>query len=117
MSEMALTAEHLVVIGRGRLLADTTVARFIAENTQSYVRIATPQPALLREVLAAEGIQVTDIDGEDGAGALAAHGVDAARVGELAAARGVVVHEIAHRSASLEEAFVQMTGESVEFGR
>jgi ABC-2 type transport system ATP-binding protein len=117
MSEMALTAEHLVVIGRGRLLADTTVARFIAENTQSYVRIATPQPALLREVLAAEGIQVTDIDGEDNAGALAAHGVDAARVGELAAARGVVVHEIAHRSASLEEAFVQMTGESVEFGR
>lgn len=113
MSEMALTAEHLVVIGRGRLLADTTVARFIAENTQSYVRIATPDPARLREVLAAEGIQVTDISD----GALAAHGVDPARVGELVAAHGVVVHEIAQRSASLEEAFVKMTGDSVEFGR
>jgi ABC-2 type transport system ATP-binding protein len=112
MSEMALTAEHLVVIGRGRLLADTTVERFIADNSKSYVRIATPDPARLREALTAEGIQVTDTDD----GALAAHGVDPARVGELAAAHGVVVHEIAQRSASLEEAFVQMTGESVEFG-
>jgi ABC-2 type transport system ATP-binding protein len=110
---MALTAEHLVVIGRGRLLADTTVEQFIADNSKSYVRIATPDPARLREVLTAEGIQVTDTDD----GALAAHGVDPARVGELAAAHGVVVHEIAQRSASLEEAFVQMTGESVEFGR
>jgi ABC-2 type transport system ATP-binding protein len=113
MSEMALTAEHLVVIGRGRLLADTTVERFIADNSKSYVRIATPEPARLREVLTGEGIQVTDTDD----GALAAHGADPARVGELAAAHGVVVHEIARRSASLEEAFVRMTGESVEFGR
>jgi ABC-2 type transport system ATP-binding protein len=113
MSEMALTAEHLVVIGRGRLLADTTVERFIAENSQSYVRIATPEAARLREVLAAEGVQVTD----SGDGALAAHGVDPARVGELVAAHGVVVHEIAQRSASLEEAFVRMTGDVVEFGR
>jgi ABC-2 type transport system ATP-binding protein len=110
MSEMALTAEHLVVIGRGRLLADTTVERFIAENTQSYVRIATPEPERLRDVLAAEGIQVTD----SGDGALAAPGADPARVGELVAAHGVVVHEIAQRSASLEEAFVRMTGEAVE---
>jgi ABC-2 type transport system ATP-binding protein len=113
MSEMALTAEHLVVIGRGRLLADTTVERFIADNSQSYIRIATPEPDRLREVLAAEGIQVTD----SGDGALAAHGVDPARVGELVAAHGVVVHEIAQRSASLEEAFVRMTGDAVEFGR
>jgi ABC-2 type transport system ATP-binding protein len=113
MSEMALTAEHLVVIGRGRLLADTTVERFIAENSQSYVRIATPEPARLREVLAAEGIQVTD----SGDGALAVHGVDPARVGELVAVHSVVVHEIAQRSASLEEAFVRMTGDAVEFGR
>jgi len=111
MSEMAMTAEHLVVIGRGRLLADTTVERFIAENTQSYVRIATPEPERLREVLAAEGIQVTD----SADGGLAAHGADPARVGELVAAHGVVVHEIAQRSASLEEAFVRMTGEAVEF--
>jgi len=113
MSEMALTAEHLVVIGRGRLLADTTVERFIAENSKSYVRIATPDPTRLRAVLATEGIRVTDTDD----GALAVHGTDPARVGELVAAHGVVVHEIAQRSASLEEAFVQLTGDSVEFGR
>jgi ABC-2 type transport system ATP-binding protein len=113
MSEMALTADHLVVIGRGRLLADTTVEEFIEENSRSYVRIATPEPARLRAVLAANGIQVTD----DGDGALAAHGADPARVGELVAAHGVVVHEIAHRSASLEEAFVRMTGNAVEFGK
>jgi ABC-2 type transport system ATP-binding protein len=113
MSEMALTAEHLVVIGRGRLLADTTVEQFIAENTKSYVRIATPEPDRLRAALAAEGIQVTD--SEDGA--LAAHGADPARVGELAAVTGVVVHEIAQRSASLEDAFVQLTGDAVEFGK
>jgi ABC-2 type transport system ATP-binding protein len=107
MSEMALTAEHLVVIGRGRLLADTTVDRFIAENSKPYVRIATPEPGRLREALATEGIQVTD----SGDGALAAPGADPARVGELVAAHGVVVHEIALRSASLEEAFVRMTGE------
>jgi ABC-2 type transport system ATP-binding protein len=111
MSEMALTAEHLVVIGRGRLLADTTVERFIAENTQSYVRIATPEPDRLRKLLAAEGIQVTD----SGDGGLAAHGTDPARIGELVAAHGVVVHEIAQRSASLEEAFVRLTGEAVEY--
>jgi len=113
MSEMAMTAEHLVVIGRGRLLADTTVEDFIATNSKSYVRIATPEPARLREVLTAEGIQVTDTDD----GALAAHDTDPAHVGELVAKHGLVVHEIGRRSASLEEAFVQMTGEHVEFGR
>ncbi|CAM4015059.1 ATP-binding cassette domain-containing protein [Kibdelosporangium persicum] len=111
MSEMALTAEHLVVIGRGRLLADTSVERFIAENTQSYLRIATPERDRLRAVLAAEGIRVTDTDD----GALAAHGADPARIGELVAAHGVVVHEVARQSASLEEAFVRMTGEAVEY--
>jgi ABC-2 type transport system ATP-binding protein len=111
MGEMALTAEHLVVIGRGRLLADTTVSRFIDDNSRSHVRVTTPDPARLRAVLAAAAIEVTDL--EDGA--LAAHGTDAARVGELVAAHGVVVHEIATRSASLEEAFVRLTADAVEF--
>ena len=86
---------------------------FIAANTTSYVRIATPEPARLREVLATEGIQVTDTDD----GALAAHDADPARVGELVAEHGLVVHEVVRRSASLEEAFVRMTAEHVEFGR
>jgi ABC-2 type transport system ATP-binding protein len=111
MSEMALTAEHLVVIGRGRLLADTTVREFIAANSRSYIRVTTPDPGRLRAVLRAEDIEVTDL--EDGA--LAAHGTDTARLGELVAAHGVVVHEIAPRSASLEEAFVRLTAGSVEF--
>ncbi len=111
MSEMALTAEHLVVIGRGRLLADTTVREFVAADSRSHVRVTTPDPARLRALLAADGIPVTDT----GDGALAAHGTDPARVGELAAAHGVVVHEIALRTVSLEEAFVRMTADAVEF--
>jgi ABC-2 type transport system ATP-binding protein len=111
MSEMALTAEHLIVIGRGRLLADTTVAEFIERHSTSYVRIATPEPQRMRTMLAAEGIRVTDT----GDGTLAAHGADPARVGDLAAANGLAVHEIGTRSASLEEAFVRMTADAVEF--
>jgi len=111
MSEMALTAEHLVVIGRGRLLADTTVGEFIADNSRSFVRITSPDPARLRTVFAAEGIQVTDL--EDGA--LAAHDVEPARASGLVAAHGLVVHEIALRQASLEETFVRMTAGAVEF--
>jgi ABC-2 type transport system ATP-binding protein len=111
MSEMALTADRLVVIGRGRLLADTSVAEFIAGNSRPYVRIGTPEPDRLRAVLTAEGITVTGV--EDGA--LAAHGVDPVRVGELVAAHGLVVHEMAVRQASLEEVFVRMTASAVEF--
>ncbi|HEX2132345.1 MAG TPA: ATP-binding cassette domain-containing protein [Actinophytocola sp.] len=106
MSEMALTAEHLVVIARGRLLADTTVEEFVAEHAGSHVRITTPTPARLRDVLAAAGIRV----GEGADGAIEAHGVGADRVGELVAASGVVVHEIGARTASLEEAFMRLTG-------
>ena len=113
MSEMAMTAQHLVVIGRGRLLADTTVERFIAAHTTSYVRITTPDPARLRAALAAEGIPVTDT----GDGALAAHDADPARIGEVVARHGLVVHEVVRRAASLEEAFVRMTAEHGESGR
>ena len=111
MSEMAVTAEHLVVIGRGRLLADTTVAEFIDTFSRSHVRIATPEPERLRDVLTSAGVRVTDADD----GALAAHGTDPVRVGELVAANNVVVHEIGVRSASLEEAFVRMTADVVEY--
>ena len=106
MSEMALTAEHLVVIAGGRLLADTTVDEFVAEHAGSHVRITTPAPGRLREVLGAAGIKVTD--GADGA--IEAHGAGADRIGELVAANGVVVHEIGVRTASLEEAFMRLTG-------
>jgi ABC-2 type transport system ATP-binding protein len=105
MGEMALTAEHLVVIARGRLLADTTVAEFIAANARSYVRIRTPSPARMREVLARAGIRV--VAGPDGA--LEADGTDAATVGDLAARNGLTVHEVSAHPASLEEAFLRLT--------
>jgi ABC-2 type transport system ATP-binding protein len=108
MGEMALTADHLIVIGRGRLLADTTVAEFIAANSRSWVRIRTPEPERMRDVLAAAGVGVT----QDPGGALEADTGDPAVIGELAAAHGLVVHEVAVRSASLEEAFMRLTGES-----
>jgi ABC-2 type transport system ATP-binding protein len=107
MSEMALTADHLIVIGRGRLLADTAVEEFIAANSRSWVRIRTPEPERMRDVLAAAGVGVT----QHPDGALEADAADPATIGELAAAHGLVVHEVGVRSASLEEAFMRLTGE------
>ncbi|MFL4907101.1 ABC transporter ATP-binding protein [Streptomyces sp. MMS24-I2-30] len=111
MSEMALTADHLVVIGQGRLLADTSMAGFIRENSRSYVRIRTPQRERLLDVLHQDGITVV----QTGGGALEAEGGKAERIGELAARHGVVLHELSPQQASLEEAFMQLTAESVEY--
>jgi ABC-2 type transport system ATP-binding protein len=108
MSEMALTAEHLIVIGRGRLLADTTVAEFISANSSSHVRIRTPEPERMRDALVAAGITVRRAPD----GALEVDVSEPARVGELAAANGLVVHEVTVRSASLEEAFMRLTGDA-----
>ncbi|NUS18132.1 MAG: ABC transporter ATP-binding protein [Streptomyces sp.] len=111
MSEMALTAEHLIVIGRGRLLADTSMAEFIERNSRSYVRLRTPQPERLRDVLAAAGH--TAVATADGAFEIS--GTDAAQLGELAAQHQLVLHELSPQRASLEEAFMQLTAESVEY--
>ncbi len=111
MSEMALTAEHLVVIGRGRLLADTTVRRFVEENSRSYVRVRTPEPERMLDVLVTAGIRVEQARD----GALEAHGTEAATLGELAAANGLTVHEVSTERASLEEAFMRLTGDIVEY--
>ncbi|MET9833906.1 ATP-binding cassette domain-containing protein [Streptomyces sp. NPDC006385] len=111
MSEMALTADHLVVIGQGRLLADTTMADFIERNSKSYVRIRTPQRERLLDVLHTAGITAV----ERGNGALEVDGGKAEQIGELAARHGVVLHELSPQQASLEEAFMQLTAESVEY--
>ena len=111
MSEMALTAEHLIVIGRGRLLADTGMAEFIERNARSYVRIRTPDPARMSEALARAGIEVRRASD----GSLEAFGTEPATVGELAAAHRLTVHEVGVRSASLEEAFMRLTGQAVEY--
>ncbi|MFF9278614.1 ABC transporter ATP-binding protein [Streptomyces griseosporeus] len=111
MSEMALTADHLVVIGQGRLLADTSMADFIAQNSRSYVRVRTPQRERLLDVLHGAGITVV----EAGAGMLEVDGGKPERIGELAAQHQIVLHELSPQQASLEEAFMRLTAESVEY--
>jgi ABC-2 type transport system ATP-binding protein len=111
MSEMALTADHLVVIGQGRLLADTSMAEFIAENSRSYVRIRTPQREQLLDALHAARIPVV----EAADGVLEVDGDASEAVGELAARQQIVLHELSPQRASLEEAFMQLTAESVEY--
>ncbi|MFG2682722.1 ABC transporter ATP-binding protein [Streptomyces sp. NPDC048392] len=111
MSEMALTADHLVVIGQGRLLADTSMAEFIEENSRSYVRIRTPQREQLLDALHDDGVTVV----ERGDGVLEVDGDKSEAVGELAARHRIVLHELSPQRASLEEAFMQLTAESVEY--
>jgi ABC-2 type transport system ATP-binding protein len=111
MSEMALTADHLVVIGQGRLLADTSMADFIQQNSRSYVRMRSPEQERLREVLHGAGITPVTAGG----GALEIDGVSSDRLGELAAQHQLVLHELSPQQASLEEAFMQLTAESVEY--
>ncbi|MGV9554600.1 ABC transporter ATP-binding protein [Streptomyces sp. NPDC003522] len=111
MSEMALTADHLVVIGQGRLLADTSMADFIAQNSRAYVRVRTPQRERLLDVLHGAGITVVESGGE----VLEVDGDKSERIGELAARHQLVLHELSPQRASLEEAFMQLTAESVEY--
>ncbi len=111
MSEMALTAEHLVVIGQGRLLADTSMARFIAENSKSFVRVRTPEPERMRDALAGTGLEVRVAAD----GAFEVDGAQAADLGELAARHQLVLHELSPQYASLEEAFMRLTASSVEY--
>jgi len=110
MSEMENTADHLIVIGRGRLIAEGTVADFIAANTQQSVRVRTPQRDQLARVAIAAGAAV-----RDDAGSLVVLGLTPAQVGDLAFEHGVRLHELAPEQASLEEAFMELTASSVEF--
>ncbi|MFF5444957.1 ATP-binding cassette domain-containing protein [Streptomyces sp. NPDC012888] len=112
MSEMALTADHLIVIGQGKLLADTTMTDFIQENSRSYVRLRTPQRERLLDVLHAAGITAVDVPGT---GALEIDGTTAEELGELAAQHQIVLHELSPQRASLEEAFMRMTADAVEY--
>ena len=111
MSEMENTADHLLVIGRGRLIADCTVDEFIAANSQLNVRVRTPQPDQLAKLVAAAGATVR----ENGDGSMVVSGLDPARVGDLAYENAVRLHELAPVHASLEQAFMELTASSVEF--
>jgi ABC-2 type transport system ATP-binding protein len=112
MNEMSVTADHLIVIGRGRLLADCSAAEFIDRHSRQQVLVKTPEAALLGQMLTGEGGHVTP----SGADTLTVTGVAAPRIGELAAWARLVVHELTPQRASLEEAFMEMTADSQEFG-
>jgi ABC-2 type transport system ATP-binding protein len=110
LSEMALTAQELIVIGKGKLIAQSSTEEFVAHATESTVLVRSPQLATLRTVLGREGVTVRD-EGES----LVVSGMDSARIGELAAANGAVLHDLSPQRGSLEEAFIQLTGDSVEY--
>ena len=111
MSEMALTAEHLIVIGRGRLVADAPMAEFVQQSSGGDVMVRSPAGGQLAGLLAQRGAAVT----AQTDGALAVTGLDAAAIGDLATAHGITVHELTPRYASLEEAFMELTSDSVDY--
>ena len=111
MSEMEHTADHLLVIGRGRLISDCTVAEFIAANSRQSVRVRTPQPAALARAVTAAGGQVR----EDDDGLMTVQGLGVSQVGDLAFENSVRLHELAPAQASLEQAFMELTASSVQF--
>ncbi|OKI28740.1 ATP-binding cassette domain-containing protein [Streptomyces sp. CB03911] len=113
MTEMALTADHLVVIGRGRLLADASTAEFIDRHGRTRVRVRAVDPDKLSALLRGPGADLTAEPAEDGAWEVT--GAEPERIAALAAANGVVLYEIAVQRDSLEEAFMRMTADSVEY--
>ncbi|MCL1899400.1 MAG: ABC transporter ATP-binding protein [Promicromonosporaceae bacterium] len=122
MSEMAQTADHLIVIGRGKILADMSVEQFVETGTKRYVRVATPNAAALAQAVTNAGGRAVTPGGTpagsavDGAVAhLEVSGLDAPAVGELALTNGVVLHELTPISSTLEEAYMEMTADSLEY--
>ena len=119
MNEMAVTADHLIVIGRGKLITEASTEDVIARSTDKSVRVRTPGADRLAEMIAAAGGKVVrggaESGAENGAGLLTVTGLEAPRIGELAASASIVLHELTPL-ASLEGAFMELTSGSVEFG-
>jgi ABC-2 type transport system ATP-binding protein len=142
MNEMAVTADHLIVIGRGRLIADCSTQEFIERSSEKSVLVRTPDPARLAALITAEGGNVKEASeppsadrtaaggiGPSGSGVppgstvspqasttIVVTGMPAPRVGELAASGSIVLHELTPQLASLEEAFIELTADSLEYG-
>jgi ABC-2 type transport system ATP-binding protein len=111
MNEMAVTADHLIVIGRGKLLADCPAATFIARHSGHQMLVKTPDAARLAELAKADGGQVQT----GGAGALTVTGLPAPRIAEIAAQARIAIHELTPQQATLEQAFLELTADSQEF--
>jgi ABC-2 type transport system ATP-binding protein len=111
MSEMALTAHHLIVVGRGELIADLDVEEFVALASTNVVLVRSPQASQLRELLLGPDVTITSKE----AGLLEVRGVSAESIGDVAFDNHVRLHGLAVQQASLEDAFMEMTHDSVEF--
>jgi ABC-2 type transport system ATP-binding protein len=110
MSEMALTAEHVIVVGRGRLMVDMPMADLIARASTNVVTVRSPQAGDLVRALAAPDVTITPVDG-----GIEVAGLSAAQIGDAARDLGIALHELTPQQASLEEAFMNMTRGEVEF--
>jgi len=111
MSEMALTADHLIVIGRGRLIADTSVEEFVNRASKKIVRVRSPQAERLRGLVVGSDVSVLALE----PGVLEISGLTAEQIGDAAATNGVTLHELTPQQASLEEAFMELTRDDIEF--
>jgi ABC-2 type transport system ATP-binding protein len=111
MSEMAITADHVIVVGRGRLIADQPVADLVAQSSGHLVKVRTPDPDQLGALIGTAGGKVT----RSADGSLSVADLTADAIGDLAAEHGIRLHELTPLQASLEEAFMDLTRESVEF--
>ena len=111
MSEMAQTADHIIVLGRGRVIADAPVADIVATSTGTAVTVRTPDAARLTELLSGIEATVTSTAPD----LLIVNGITAPRIGELAAAERIVLHELTPTVGSLEDAYMQLTADDVEY--
>ncbi len=111
MSEMALTADHVIVLGRGRVLADAPLQDLVSAWTRAAVRVSSPRIDELAAAVSAPGVEITPL----APGVVEISGLDARAVGDAAAARGIPLHELTPRTGSLEEAYLALTEGSVEY--
>jgi ABC-2 type transport system ATP-binding protein len=112
MSEMALMADHVIVVGRGRLIADASVDDIVAGSAHAFTLVRTPDAARLRGVLLAAGAEIRDGADRD---ALEVTALQAPEIGELALQHGIALHQLSTHQPSLEAAFFELTEDAVEF--
>jgi ABC-2 type transport system ATP-binding protein len=111
MSEMALTADHVIVVGKGRLLRDQSMAEFIADASTNVVHVRSPQAAQLGRMLAKDGVVIRPLSEN----ALAVEGLSSDEVGIAAASAQITLYELSTQAASLEEAYMALTAGSLDF--
>jgi ABC-2 type transport system ATP-binding protein len=111
MSEMALTADHLIIIGRGRMIRDVSLADFVDERSENVVRVRSPEAAQLREAILGRGIRVSSNEPN----VLEVQGMSAEQIGAVSARNGFVLHELTPEKTSLEAAFMDLTREETEY--